>query len=61
MNKKKVIYCVGQGELCKENSSPTGGKNEICEPNNSDKADNESHSGKIPCDLFCVTGKDQDL
>ena len=25
------------------------------------EADNESHSGKIPCDLFCVTGKDQDL
>lgn len=46
MNKKKVIYCVGQGELCKENSSPTGGKNEICEPNNSGKADNEYHSGK---------------
>ena len=25
------------------------------------EADNESHSGKIPCDIFCVTGKDQDL
>ena len=29
--------------------------------NNSDMADNESHSGKIPCELFCVTGKDLDL
>ena len=28
--------------------------------NNSDMADNESHSGKIPCELFCVTGKDLD-
>lgn len=29
-------------------------------PNYSDFADNESHSGKIPCELFCVTGKDLD-
>ena len=25
------------------------------------EADNESHGGKIPCELFCVTGKDSEL
>ena len=25
------------------------------------EADNESHGGKIPCGLFCVTGKDSEL
>lgn len=29
-------------------------------PNNSDSANDESHGGKFPCELFCVTGKDAD-
>lgn len=29
-------------------------------PNNSYSAYNESHSGEIPCELFCVTEKDSD-
>lgn len=43
--------CVGQDELCK-----------ICDYKEPDhiEADNGSHSGKIPCELFCVTGKDSD-
>ncbi|MDE7332087.1 MAG: hypothetical protein K2O16_07565 [Lachnospiraceae bacterium] len=30
------------------------------DPNYLGEADNESHGGKIPCELFCVTGKDSD-
>lgn len=30
------------------------------DPNYWGEADNESHGGKIPCELFCVTEKDLD-
>ncbi len=42
-------------------SEPKVSADKVQNPNNSDIADNESHSGKIPSELFCVTGKDSGL
>lgn len=63
------ISCVGQNELCKvvvTNNSETP-KQDIDVYKTGDykepdyiETDNESHGGKIPCELFCVTGKDLD-
>ncbi len=61
--------CVGQDDLCKvvvtNNSEALMMNNDICKIGDYKEsvyaeADNESHSGKIPCELFCVTGKDLD-
>ncbi len=61
--------CVGQDDLCKvvppKNSETPKQDIEIyktgdyIEPDYIE-ANNESHGGKIPCELFCVTGKDLD-
>ena len=63
------IGCVGQNELYKvvvTNNSETP-KQDIDVYKTGDykepdyiETDNESHGGKIPCELFCVTGKDLD-
>ena len=55
--------CVEQDELCKVVSTPTGVQSktgDYKEPDYID-ADNESHGGEIPCELFCVTGNNSDL
>lgn len=54
--------CVGQDELCKVVSTPTGVQSQTGDYNEPDyiDADNESHGGEIPCELFCITGKDSD-
>ena len=51
---------VGQDKLYKVVSTPSGVESktgDFKEPDYID-ADNESHGGKIPCGLFCVTGQD---
>lgn len=61
------IDCVGQDELCKvefSNNFKTP-KHDICKTGDYKEpdyieADNESHGGEIPCELFCVTGNDSD-
>ncbi len=43
-------------------STPTGVQSktgDYKEPDYID-TDNESHGGEIPCELFCITGKDSD-
>lgn len=54
--------CVGQDEVCKANRTPTGvqSKTGDCKEPDYIEANNESHRGKIPCELFCVSGKDGD-
>lgn len=56
------IDCVGQDELCKENCTPTGVQTKTGDYKEPDytEADIESHGGEIPCEVFCVTGKDLD-
>ena len=52
--------CVGQDELCKVVSTPSGVQSKTGDYNEPDyiEADSESHGGEIPCELFCVTEKD---
>ena len=54
------IDCVGQDEPCKVVSTPTGVQPKTGDYKEPDyiEADNESHGGEIPCELFCVTGND---
>lgn len=54
--------CVGQDELCKENSSPTGDMNKTGDYKEPDhiEVDIESHGAKLHDELFCVTGKNSD-
>ena len=53
---------VGQDDLCKVVSTPTGAQSQTGDYKEPDyiDTDNESHGGEIPCELFCVTGKDSD-
>lgn len=55
--------CVGQDDLCKVVSTPSGVQSKTGDYKEPDyiEADNESHSGEIPCELFCVTGNNSDL
>lgn len=54
--------CVGQDEVCKVVSTPTGVQSKTGDHKEPDymEADNESHGGKIPCEIFCVIEKDSD-
>lgn len=56
------IDCVGQDEISKENCTPSGVQFETDNYKEADyiEADNESHGGKIPCELFGVAEKDSD-
>jgi len=68
MNQKNT-NCVGHNDLCKvvfPNNSETPKQDieiyktgDYKEPDYIE-ADNESHGGEIPCELFCVTGNDPD-
>ena len=56
---------VGQNELCKVELSNNykAEKQDTCKTGDHKEpdyieADNESHGGEIPCELFCVTGND---
>ena len=49
-------YNISDGKLFCEYVSA----DKVQNPNNSDFADNESHGGEIPCELFCVTRSDLD-
>lgn len=52
--------CVGQDKICKDNHTPIGVQFKTDDYKEPDyiEADNESHGGKIPGELFRVTGKD---
>lgn len=51
--------CAEHDFLCKVVSTPIGVEAKTGDYKEPDyiESDNESHSGKIPCELFCVTGK----
>ena len=55
------IDCVGQGELCKENCTPSGVQFETGDYKEADyiEADNESHGGKSLVSYFALLGKIQ--
>ena len=54
--------CMEQNELCKVVSTPTGVQFQTGDYKEPDyiETDNESHSGEIPRELFCVPGNDSD-
>lgn len=56
------IDCVRQDELCKVLFTPFGVESKTGDYKEPDyiEVDNESHGEEIPCELFCVTGKDSD-
>lgn len=54
------IDCVGQDEPYKVAFLKVSAGKEL-DPNYLGQADNESHGGKIPHELFCVTGSDSEL
>ena len=62
-NEPILIYmdCVGQNELYKVVSTPTGAQSQTGDYKEPDyiDADNESH-GECNHELFCITGKDSD-
>lgn len=54
---------MGHNDLCKENPTPIGVQFETGDYKEPDYigTDNESHGGKFPSELFCVTGNDSGL